>query len=113
MTMSIMATILGGVALGWCGRSRRRRERRQLLASLSHELRTPLNAIIGWVNLLKSGAVDEPTRNRALDSIDRNARREASLVDQLLETSAALHGEPPLARAGKVFHLAAASHQPI
>lgn len=42
------------------------------LATL-HELRTPLNALLGWTQMLKSTALDEPSRRRALDSVERNA----------------------------------------
>jgi signal transduction histidine kinase/CheY-like chemotaxis protein len=59
----------------------------EFLATLSHELRTPLNAILGWLHLLRSGAVDEATRARALETIERNARSQAHLVDDLLEIS--------------------------
>ncbi|MGL1204167.1 histidine kinase dimerization/phospho-acceptor domain-containing protein, partial [Vibrio parahaemolyticus] len=44
----------------------------EFLATMSHELRTPLNAIFGWVTLLRTRRLDEPTQERALETIERN-----------------------------------------
>jgi signal transduction histidine kinase len=57
------------------------------LGTLSHELRTPLHAIVGWVALLRTRPFDEEARTRALEIIERNARAEASLVEDLLDVS--------------------------
>jgi PAS domain S-box-containing protein len=59
----------------------------EFLANLSHELRTPMNAIIGWTHLLKSGRLDEAQRQRAMESIDRGARSQARLIEDLLDVS--------------------------
>jgi signal transduction histidine kinase/ActR/RegA family two-component response regulator len=59
----------------------------EFLATLSHELRTPLNAILGWTRLLRSHALPEPAVDGALEKVERNARMQARLVDDLLEVS--------------------------
>jgi PAS domain S-box-containing protein len=62
------------------------------LATLSHELRTPINAILGWAQLLRSAQHDADTVNRALESITRNARQQARLIEDLLDLSAIVGG---------------------
>src|SRR5215211_7906172 len=68
------------------------------LATLSHELRTPLTPVVGWVKLLRSGALDENSVLQALDAIERNAWLQSRLIDDLLDTSriatGKLHFEP-------------------
>ncbi|MBD1915698.1 MULTISPECIES: PAS domain-containing protein [Cyanophyceae] len=68
----------------------------EFLAMLSHELRTPLNPILGWVSLLRSRPLDEPTRTRALETIERNAKVQAELIEDLLDVSRILRGKLPL-----------------
>ena len=65
----------------------------QFLATVSHELRTPLNAIIGWSHLLKSGKLDGNTSQRALETIDRNARSQAQLIEDILDVSRMITGK--------------------
>jgi|EndMetStandDraft_3_1072993.scaffolds.fasta_scaffold60384_2 signal transduction histidine kinase len=57
------------------------------LATLSHELRTPLHAIIGWVALLRTRPLDDEGRKRALEVVERNAKAQAALIEDLLDVS--------------------------
>jgi CheY-like chemotaxis protein len=54
---------------------------------LSHELRTPLNAIVGWSSLLSTGAIPAEQVGRAVETIERNARVQARLIDDMLDLS--------------------------
>ncbi|MBD2019434.1 response regulator, partial [Leptolyngbya sp. FACHB-36] len=65
----------------------------EFLAVLSHELRSPLNPILGWTSLLRSRSHDPITTERALDTIERNARLQARLVEDLLDISRILQGK--------------------
>ena len=65
----------------------------QFLATVSHELRTPLNAILGWARMLNSGRIDERTSVHALEVIERNARAQAQLIDDLLDVSRIISGK--------------------
>jgi signal transduction histidine kinase len=65
----------------------------QFLATMSHELRTPLNAIFGWITLLRTGRLDEATQARALETIERNARSQKRLVEDLLDVSRIVTGK--------------------
>ncbi len=65
----------------------------EFLATASHELRTPLNAIVGWVHVLQSGALpDEEQRKHAVDAIERNARIQTRLIEDLLDVSRMIQG---------------------
>jgi signal transduction histidine kinase len=66
--------------------------RDEFLGTLSHELRTPLNAILGWTRLIAAGKLDPGTIARAADIIDRNARAEVQLIDDLLDMSRLVSG---------------------
>jgi signal transduction histidine kinase/CheY-like chemotaxis protein len=65
----------------------------EFLATLSHELRTPLNAVLGWTRVLRSASVPAETQSRALESIERNARLQARLIEDLLEVSRIVTGK--------------------
>ena len=65
----------------------------EFLATLSHELRTPLNAILGWVQVLRTGKLDEATSARALETIERNGRAQAQLIGDLLDVSRIITGK--------------------
>jgi diguanylate cyclase len=65
----------------------------EFLATLSHELRTPLNAVLGWAVLLQRGTHDAATRQRGLEAIERNARAQAKLIDDLLDMSRIIAGK--------------------
>jgi signal transduction histidine kinase/ActR/RegA family two-component response regulator len=64
----------------------------EFLATLSHELRTPLSAILGWAGMLQRGVKDEATMKRALETIERNARAQGQLIDDLLDMSRIISG---------------------
>lgn len=64
----------------------------EFLATVSHELRTPLSAILGWSHMLRKGRLDEATRARALETIDRNAKAQAQLVEDILDVSRVITG---------------------
>jgi NO-binding membrane sensor protein with MHYT domain/CheY-like chemotaxis protein len=64
----------------------------EFLATLSHELRTPLNAILGWSTMLQRGAKDEATLKRGLETIERNARAQGQLIEDLLDMSRIVSG---------------------
>jgi signal transduction histidine kinase/ActR/RegA family two-component response regulator len=63
------------------------------LAVLSHELRSPLNPILGWARLLRSQTFNSITTERALETIERNARLQAQMIDDLLDISRILKGK--------------------
>ncbi|TAF03965.1 MAG: PAS domain S-box protein, partial [Nostocales cyanobacterium] len=65
----------------------------EFLATLSHELRTPLNAMLGWTQLLKSRKFDEITTAKALETIDRNSRALAQLIEDVLDVSRIIRGK--------------------
>jgi signal transduction histidine kinase len=65
----------------------------EFLATLSHELRTPLNAVLGWTRVLRAAHVEPATQTRALESIERNARAQARLIEDLLEVSRIVTGK--------------------
>ncbi|MBG1245001.1 PAS domain S-box protein [Nostoc sp. NZL] len=65
----------------------------EFLAVLSHELRTPLNPILGWAKLLRTRKFDEPTKIRALETIERNAKLQTQLIGDLLDVSRILQGK--------------------
>jgi signal transduction histidine kinase len=69
------------------------RAKDEFLAVLSHELRTPLNVVLGWLSMLRNGSVREDRQAHAFDIIDRNARTQAQLIDDLLEVSRILMGK--------------------
>ncbi|WP_422398716.1 ATP-binding protein [Trichormus variabilis] len=69
----------------------------EFLAVLSHELRSPLNPILGWSKLLQNGKLDEATAKQALASIERNAKLQSELIEDLLDISRILQGKLSLA----------------
>jgi PAS domain S-box-containing protein len=69
------------------------RAKDEFLAVVSHELRTPLNAILGWSQLLQARVLDEQTAEGALESIERNAKAQAQLINDLLDVSRIITGK--------------------
>lgn len=65
----------------------------EFLAVVSHELRTPLNPILGWTRLLQGGKLDASTAQKAIDTIERNAKLQAQLIEDLLDVSRILRGK--------------------
>src|SRR5450432_3059915 len=65
----------------------------EFLATLSHELRTPLNAITGWAHILQTGNLTPAEQTRAVDTILRNAKLQASLIEDLLDVSRIISGK--------------------
>jgi PAS domain S-box-containing protein len=65
----------------------------EFLATLSHELRTPLNAILGWSHILKQGGRDDEDFTQGIDAIERNARSQTQLIEDLLDMSRIIAGK--------------------
>lgn len=65
----------------------------EFLAVLSHELRTPLNPILGWAKLMRTRKLDRATSDRALETIERNAKLQTQLIEDLLDVSRILQGK--------------------
>ncbi len=65
----------------------------EFLAVLSHELRTPLNPILGWSKLLRGGKLDAVKTDYALETIERNAKLQTQLIEDLLDVSRILQGK--------------------
>ena len=65
----------------------------EFLATLSHELRTPLGPILGWTRMLLGGQLRPSARTKALESIDRNARTQLTIVEDILDVARALTGK--------------------
>ena len=68
------------------------RTKDEFLATLSHELRTPLTAILGWSHLLRTNKF-RSEHGRALETIERNARSQSQLIDDLLDVSRIITGK--------------------
>src|SRR5215203_227703 len=69
------------------------RSKDEFLGLLSHELRTPLNSILGWTRILSSHHLDEEGSAQALETIDRNAKLQARLIDDMLDVSRIISGK--------------------
>jgi PAS domain S-box-containing protein len=64
----------------------------EFLATVSHELRTPLNAIMGWATMLRRSELDEATTAKAMEAIERNAKAQTQLIEDLLDVSRIITG---------------------
>ena len=84
------------------------RAKDEFLATVSHELRTPLTSVLGWANVLQSGQTDRELTDRGLEAIQRNARKQQELIDDLLDISRITSGQLRLDTCptdlGKVIH---------
>jgi signal transduction histidine kinase len=69
------------------------RAKDEFVAMVSHELRTPLTAILGWTQMLRAGKFDQAATKRALETMERNARAQAQLIDDLLDISRIISGK--------------------
>jgi len=65
----------------------------EFLATVSHELRTPLAAVLGWTHLLRGGRLDEKASAHALETVERNARSQNQLIEDLLDVSRIITGK--------------------
>jgi GAF domain-containing protein len=65
----------------------------EFLATVSHELRTPLTAILGWAHMLRTGQVNGDSAAKAFETIERNARAQSQLIDDLLDVSRIITGK--------------------
>jgi len=65
----------------------------EFLAILSHELRTPMSAVLGWLHLARHGALTPEQRDKALDTVERNARLQVQVVNDLLDVSRIVTGK--------------------
>jgi PAS domain S-box-containing protein len=65
----------------------------EFLATVSHEVRTPLTAILGWARLLESGGLDEKASRQAIETIWRNAKSQAQIIDDILDVSRIITGQ--------------------
>ena len=65
----------------------------EFLATVSHELRTPLNAVFGWARMLRTRPLDPETSAQALETIERNARLQTQIIEDILEVSRIITGK--------------------
>lgn len=84
-------------------RARRRAEaaarlREELLSVAAHDLRNPLDAMLGWIQLLRSGHLEPADAQRALDTVERSARSQASVISELQELARTVSGAIDLDR---------------
>jgi PAS domain S-box-containing protein len=92
------------------------RSKDEFLAMVSHELRTPLNHILGWITMLRTGKLQAEKARKAFETIERNVRAQARLIDDLLDVSRIISGklliEPRPMEIAKVVEAAAESIAP-
>ncbi|HEX7663730.1 MAG TPA: ATP-binding protein, partial [Polyangiaceae bacterium] len=80
------------------------RTKDEFLATVSHELRTPLTAILGWTTILRAGDLEPAKVGKALETIERNARSQSQLIEDLLDLSRIVSGKLRLAVAPVDVH---------
>jgi len=69
------------------------RSKDEFLATLSHELRTPLTAMLGWLTILRTHKLDQKTTTHAIETIERNAKAQAQLIEDLVDISRIVGGK--------------------
>jgi PAS domain S-box-containing protein len=69
------------------------RSKDEFVAMISHEIRTPLNSILGWAQMLRRGKFDQAETDRAVEIIERNARSQSQLIEDLLDISRVITGK--------------------
>ncbi|MEH2042604.1 PAS domain-containing hybrid sensor histidine kinase/response regulator [Nostoc sp.] len=69
------------------------RIKEEFLAIVSHELRTPLNSMLGWVQVIRTRKWDEATTSKALETIERNAKLQRKLIEDILDISRIVQGQ--------------------
>jgi PAS domain S-box-containing protein len=72
---------------------RANRVKDEFLATLSHELRTPLNAVLGWTSILQRGKISSEELKQGLETVERNARIQAQIIEDLLDMSRIISGK--------------------
>lgn len=86
----------------------------EFLATLSHELRTPLTSILGWANLLRSGDATGKMIEKGLETIERNARAQTRLIEDLLDMSRIISGKVRLeARPIEIRHVVSMAEEAV
>lgn len=65
----------------------------EFLATVSHELRTPLTSIMGWVHMLRTETLDDKTQAMAIETVERNAKSQAQLIEDILDVSRIITGK--------------------
>jgi PAS domain S-box-containing protein len=92
------------------------RSKDEFLATVSHELRTPLNHMLGWLTMLRTGKLQADKTQKAFETIERNVRAQARLIDDLLDVTRIISGklliEPSRIEIAKVVEAAAESVRP-
>ena len=69
------------------------RAKDEFLATVSHELRTPLNSMLGWAQMLQTGRLSTEDQTHAYETIERNARHQAQLIEDVLDVSRIITGK--------------------